>query len=67
MPTNALKKDTPRGNGPPPVLTTTKQASGKNDAQTESELAAQEIEALWESQEVGLTRWSTDDGKRYAD
>ncbi|WP_447971767.1 hypothetical protein [Nitrospira sp. M1] len=67
MPTNALKKDTPRGNGPVAVQGTTKEASEQNDAQTESDLAAQEIEALWESQEIGLTRWSTEDGKRYAD
>ena len=35
--------------------------------QKEAELAAQELEAMWESQEEGLTRWSESDGKRYAD
>ncbi|GJL51735.1 hypothetical protein [Candidatus Nitrospira salsa] len=67
MPTNALKKNTPRGNGPAPILTTAKDAGSQPDAQKESDLAAQEIEALWESQEIGITKWSGEDGKRYED
>ena len=67
MPINVLKKDTARGNGPPPKQSSTKQERVKTDSETEAELAAKEIEAMWESQEEGLTRWSESDGKRYAD
>jgi len=67
MPTNALKKNTPRGNGPDPVLKIATEASSQTDGQTESDLAAQEIQDLWESQEVGITKWSGEDGKRYDD
>ena len=70
MPINALKKDTERGNGPPP--TTSSSLSGEKgqteeEKQTEAQLATVEIEAMWESEEVGISRWSESDGQRYGD
>ena len=70
MAINALKKKTPRGNGPPTIEAIGRTANKEltaEEKQKEAELAAQEIEAMWESQEEGLTRWSESDGKRYAD
>ncbi len=70
MPINALQKDTPRGNGPPPTSTnghTGDKALTAEEKLAESELATREQEAMWESEEVGLTRWSESDGKRYGD
>ena len=70
MPINVLKKSTPRGNGPPPT-SATEQIINKvltaEEKQKQAELAAKEIEAMWESQEEGYTRWSESDGKRYGD
>ncbi len=67
MPINVLKKDTPRGKGPPPIESTGQKTGKAEDRVTETELAAKEMEAMWESQEEGLTRWSESDGKRYSD
>ena len=70
MPINVLKKSTPRGNGPPPTSVTDQivnKLASAEEKQKEAELAAKEMEAMWESQEEGLTRWSESDGKRYGD
>lgn len=72
MPINALHKDTPRGRGPEPSLslpTTGRkdQPLGEEEKVKERDLAAQEIQALWESQEVGNTSWSGESGTRYSD
>ncbi|MCA9472179.1 MAG: hypothetical protein MRJ96_15345 [Nitrospirales bacterium] len=70
MAINALKKKTARGNGPPTIEASNRGGGEEVSAESkekESELAAQEIEAMWESQEVGITRWSESDGQRYAD
>ena len=73
MPINALPKETPRGRGPEPT-----HAIGENEkaslaggdvtlTEKESDLADQETQALWESQEVGHTSWSGQGGDRYSD
>ncbi len=71
MPTNVLPKDSPRGRGPEP-----KQAFGEKQEEQltegeenlkESDLADQETQALWESQEIGNTSWSGAGGTRYSD
>jgi len=71
MPINALPKDTPRGRGPEPS-----QAVGEKQEEKlaeeekklkESDLANQETQALWESQEIGNTSWSGAGGNRYSD
>ena len=69
MPVNMLRKDTPKGEKPPGWTGGDLMAELKSspDQIKEAELAAQEQEALWESQEVGLTKWSGQDGKRYGD
>ncbi|MGB0910079.1 MAG: hypothetical protein ACPGYT_06925 [Nitrospirales bacterium] len=70
MPINALKKDTARGNGPPPTVASCRsgeKALTTEEKEAEAELATKEQEAMWESEEEGLTRWSESDGKRYGD
>jgi len=71
MPINVLPKDTPRGRGPEPSQTLSKKQEeelGEGEEKSkESDLAAQETQALWESQEIGNTSWSGAGGNRYSD
>lgn len=71
MPINALPKDTPRGRGPEPIRSVDVEGRdkppGEEEKLKEGELAAQEAQALWESQEVGHTSWSGETGSRYSD
>ncbi len=68
MPTNMLPKDTPRGKGPEPSsMTVTSQKVDDDQKSREEDLAAQEMQDLWESQEIGITNWSTEGGDRYSD
>jgi hypothetical protein len=70
MPTNILKKDSPRGKGPQPSSLAQDDAShlaSTEEKLKESDLAAKEEQQAWESQEVGITRWSETDGQRYGD
>ena len=70
MPINALQKDHPRGKCPPTSSSSAEQSdqlSSPEEQLKEAELAAKEELDLWESQEVGITRWSESDGKRYSD
>lgn len=70
MPINALQKDHPRGKCPPVNPYSDEQSdqlSSPEQQLREAELAAKEEMDLWESQEVGITRWSESDGKRYSD
>ncbi len=73
MPINALPKDTPRGRGPDPTNASAPKekmrlVEGEETLkQKESDLADQETQALWESQEVGHTSWSGQGGDRYSD
>jgi hypothetical protein len=71
MPINALPKDTPRGRGPEPRQNLSEKQEEElvegEEKLKESDLAAQETQALWESQEIGKTSWSGAGGNRYSD
>ncbi len=73
MPINALPKTTPRGRGPEPTLAIGEQTQEEltegeaSIKEKESDLADQETQALWESQEIGSTSWSGQGGDRYSD
>jgi hypothetical protein len=69
MPINALPKDSPRGRGPEPSIGLIKDKSEQEGEESvkEADLAAQEIQDLWESQETGITGWSGETGNRYSD
>ena len=73
MPINVLPKDSPRGRGPEPTQAVAEKpddtlVEGEEKLkEKESDLADQEIQALWESQEIGNTSWSGTGGQRYSD
>jgi len=73
MPINVLPKDTPRGRGPEPTQAVDQKSEehlveGEETLkEKESDLANQETQALWESQEIGNTSWSGAGGTRYSD
>jgi len=70
MPINALPKKSPRGRGPEPSQVLQKDPEGEQKGEEslkEADLAAQEIQDLWESQETGITGWSGETGNRYSD
>ena len=71
MPINVLPKDTPRGRGPEPSQTLSEKQEKElvegEEKLKESDLAAEETQALWESQEIGNTSWSGAGGNRYSD
>jgi hypothetical protein len=70
MPINVLLKNSPRGRGPEPsqaLLKETQELPEGEERTKEADLAAQEIQALWESQEIGISRWSGESGQRYSD
>ena len=71
MPINALPKNTPRGRGPDPMYSVNSKATDlsktEHDKSQEADLAAQEAQELWESQEIGITSWSGETGTRYSD
>jgi len=65
VPINVLRKDIPQGEKPPGLSSTVKPHVEKQGK--ESELSESEEAALWEAQEIGLVKWSGEDGKRYSD
>ena len=70
MPINVLFKTSPRGRGPEPSQAFSKDLEEIPEVEErtkEADLAAQEIQALWESQEIGITRWSSGGGQRFSD
>ena len=70
MPINALRKNSLRGKGPPASISSEdeqKRVLSQEEKEKESELAVKEEQAMWESEEIGITRWSETDGKRFAD
>jgi hypothetical protein len=70
MPINVLSKNSPRGRGPEPsqsLQIDLEEKSGGEERFKESDLAAQETQDLWESQEIGITGWSGETGNRYSD
>lgn len=69
MPVNVLRKDCPKGEKPPEWITAIQKASAPSleERQKEQDLAVQEQEALWESEETGIVHWSGENGQRYND
>ena len=70
MPVNVLQKKGARGKGPPAsglANQASKSSSSQEEKLKEADLAAQEEQALWDSQEVGITRWSGEGDQRYSD
>ena len=69
MPVNMLKKDIPKGEKPTGCFPTVEPQLGKSQEEEdrETDLAIQEQEALWESQESGIVHWSGEHGQRYSD
>jgi hypothetical protein len=71
MPINVLQKNTPRGRGPEPSQVVGEKQEDElpegEEQLKESDLADQETQALWESQEIGNTSWSGAGGTRYSD
>jgi len=65
VPINVLRKDIPKGEKPPGWSSTVQ--SQMEIKENESELSANEEAALWEAQEIGIVKWSGEDGKRYND
>ncbi len=65
MPINMLRKDVPKGEKPPGWSPTVQPEVGEK--KKESELSESEEAALWEAQEIGIVKWSGEDGKRYND
>ena len=68
MPVNMLRKDIPKGEKPPGWSPVSQQRGrSPEDKQREQDLAVEEQEALWESEETGIVRWSGEHGQRYSD
>ena len=68
MPVNVLRKDIPKGEKPPGWVSGEQEAKlSLEDKQKESDLAVQEKQAMWESEEIGIVRWSGEEGTRFSD
>ena len=68
MPVNVLRKDIPKGEKPPGWVSGEQEAKlSPEDKQKESDLAVQEKQAMWESEEIGIVRWSGEEGTRFSD
>jgi len=69
MPVNFLRKDLPKGEKPPEWIALMQKvpALSLEDKQIEADLAAKEQDSLWESEEIGIVKWSGEDGQRYSD
>ncbi len=69
MPVNVLRKDIPKGEKPPGWVSAHEQGTeaGAEDKQKEADLAAEEEQKLWESEEIGIVRWSGEEGQRFSD
>ena len=69
MPVNVLRKDIPKGQKPPGWVSVREQDTGsESEAKLkEADLAVREQEAMWESEEIGIVRWSGEEGQRFSD
>lgn len=69
MPVNVLRKDVPKGQKPPGWVSGSEREGrlSLEEKQREADLAAREQEALWESEEIGIVRWSGEEGQRFSD
>ncbi|MXX11316.1 MAG: hypothetical protein F4201_05305 [Nitrospira sp. SB0677_bin_15] len=68
MPVNVLRKDIPKGEKPPGwVSARERDTKSVEDKMKEADLAAEEQQKLWESEEIGIVRWSGEEGQRFSD
>ena len=68
MPVNVLRKDIPKGEKPPGWVSGEQEAKlSPEDKQKEADMAAEEQQKLWESEEIGIVRWSGEEGQRFSD
>lgn len=68
MPVNVLRKDIPKGEKPPGWVSASEQdTKSAEDKMKEADLAAEEQQKLWESEEIGIVRWSGEEGQRFSD
>ena len=68
MPVNVLRKDIPKGEKPPEWVSGEQEAKlSPEEKLKESDLAVQEQQAMWESEEIGIVRWSGEEGQRFSD
>ena len=68
MPVNVLRKDIPKGEKPPGWVSSCEQdTKSAEDKMKEADLAAEEQQKLWESEEIGIVRWSGEEGQRFSD
>ncbi len=68
MPVNVLRKDIPKGEKPPGwVSARERDAASAEDKMKEADMAAEEQQKLWESEEIGIVRWSGEEGQRFSD
>ncbi len=68
MPVNVLRKDIPKGEKPPDWVSSCEQdTKSAEDKMKEADLAAEEQQKLWESEEIGIVRWSGEEGQRFSD
>jgi hypothetical protein len=68
MPVNVLRKDIPKGEKPPAWVSGEQEAKlSPEEKLKESDLAVQEQQAMWESEEIGIVRWSGEEGQRFSD
>jgi hypothetical protein len=68
MPVNVLRKDIPKGEKPPGWVSGEQEATLSPEAkQKEADMAVLEKQAMWESEEIGIVRWSGEEGTRFSD
>lgn len=68
MPVNVLRKDIPKGEKLPGWVSAREQdAASAEDKMKEADMAAEEQQKLWESEEIGIVRWSGEEGQRFSD
>lgn len=68
MPVNVLRKDIPKGEKPPGWVSAREQdTKSAEDKMKEADLAVEEQQKLWESEEIGIVRWSGEEGQRFSD
>ncbi len=68
MPVNVLRKDIPKGEKPPGWVSAREQdTKSEEDKMKEADLAVEEQQKLWESEEIGIVRWSGEEGQRFSD
>lgn len=70
MAVNALRKDLPRGTKPPSTASSKDSSwerKNQEDEELERDLAAKEERDVWESEEIGVVKWSGGGGSRFSD